>query len=80
MDALVCTSQQRLGVFSSQFNTSAFVLESAGDSMTGGERERSVVHELRDEVPALEAHHTWLLFLLESWQVGGIVRAGTPCT
>lgn len=70
VDALVWTSQQRLGVFSTQFSPSAFMLESEGDSIGGVQRERSMVRELRDGVPALEAHHTWLLFLLETWQVG----------
>ena len=69
MDALVWTSQQRLGVFSTDFSPSAFVLDSEGDSIGGVQRERSMVRELRDGVPALEAHHTWLLFLLELWQV-----------
>ena len=70
MDALVWTSQQRLGIFSTDFSPSAFVLDSEGDSIGGVQRERSMVRELRDGVPALEAHHTWLLFLLEMWQVG----------
>jgi hypothetical protein len=70
MDAIVWTSQQRLGVFSTQFSPSAFMLESEGDSISGVQRERSMVRELRDGVPALESHHTWLLFLLETWQVG----------
>jgi hypothetical protein len=69
MDALVWTSQQRLGVFSTDFSPSAFVLDSEGDFIGGVQRERSMVRELRDGVPALEAHHTWLLFLLELWQV-----------
>lgn len=69
MDALAWTAEQRLGAFSTHFDAAAFVLESGGDSIAGLEPERSPAQELRDEVPALEAHHTWLLFLLEAWQV-----------
>lgn len=45
------------------------MLDSAGDTPAGLPKERSPTDELRDDVPGIAAHHTWLLFLLETWQV-----------